>query len=462
MFSNIDRAILLLHQGRHELAERELRAVLSNDPDDPLAHAFLALCLAERKEFRDANGEVARAIRLAPDLDFVHYVNARILLDQKFYDRADKAIDEAIRLDPDDADYHWIKGAIHCEHRRWAEALEAAERGLKSDAEHVPCTNLRAMALVKLNRRAEAGATLEGALAKAPENAYTHANRGWALLEQGDRNKAMEHFREALRLDPTMEWARIGIVEALKAKHLVYRLMLRYFLWSAKASQQAQFALLAAILFGPRLLGNLARGYPTLAPLFQALALGIIAFAVMTWIADPLFNLLLRINRFGRLALSREQTVASNWLGLCFLGIFASVPAWLVTRDLDVTLAILLTSGLLLLPVSAVFKCRAGWPRWVMSGLAVAMLLAGLTLTVSLTPAGSRLAARLVSPPAPVKAPLDFELERLKSKEPRRKPSPAAKEVAAEVNRHQIKLLEFLLYGAVGSTWLAAAFRTLR
>jgi hypothetical protein len=141
---------------------------------------------------------------------------------------------------------------------------------------------------------------------------------------------------------------------------------------------------------------------------------------------------------------------------------FAALPAWLLSRDADVPLAILLTSGLLLLPVSAIFKCRAGWPRRVMSALAVAMLLAGLTLTISLTPPGARLAARFVSPPAAARTPLDVELAKFRGKGPRPDPAATAQALDAEVHRRQVQLLEFLFYGAVGSTWLAAAFRTLR
>jgi len=64
------------------------------------------------------------------------------------------------------------------------------------------------MALVKLGRREAAAATIGAALAKDPQNAHTHANQGWALLHHGDHARRLEHFREALRLDPELDWAR--------------------------------------------------------------------------------------------------------------------------------------------------------------------------------------------------------------------------------------------------------------
>ena len=59
----------------------------------------------------------------------------------------------------------------------------------------------------------------------------------------------------------------------------------------------------------------------------------IIAFVMLTWIASPLFNFLLRFNRFGRLALSDDQRVASSWIGGCFLLAAACFVAAMVTSS---------------------------------------------------------------------------------------------------------------------------------
>ena len=54
------------------------------------------------------------------------------------------------------------------------------------------------------------------------------------------------------------------------------------------------------------------------------------AFLMLTWISSPLFNLLLRFNRFGRLALSRDQRIASSWIGGCFVLAAVSFVVYLV------------------------------------------------------------------------------------------------------------------------------------
>src|SRR5262249_2378545 len=133
-------------------------------------------------------------------------------------------------------------------------SLEAAERGLNAEAGHTGCANLRAMALNQLGRGAEAGRALHDALAQDPENAVTHANQGWTALQTGDAKKALEHFREALRLDPTNDWAKSGMVESLKAQYFVYRLMLKYQFYMSRLSGRRQWWTLIGIYVVARII----------------------------------------------------------------------------------------------------------------------------------------------------------------------------------------------------------------
>jgi tetratricopeptide (TPR) repeat protein len=236
------------------------------------------------------------------------------------------------------------------------------------------------MALVKLGRKAEAGATIDTALSRNPDNSLTHANQGWTLLERGDAKKAAEHFREALRLDPQNEWARHGIIEALKARNIVYALMLKYFLWMAKFSRRGQWGIILGGYIGNQILGWLAGINPGLAPWILPLRILYVCFALMTWMAYPLFNLLLRINRFGRLVLSREQTVASNWFGLCLLLALIGLVGCFIQGLESIWTLIGLVFGLLLLPVSSVFRCTSGWPRNTMAGVTIGLLALGLSV----------------------------------------------------------------------------------
>jgi tetratricopeptide (TPR) repeat protein len=380
MLKNLQRAQVLMSQSRHREAAAELRQALAEEPNDPQLHALLALCLAEVEALKEATAEARQAIHLGPDVPLAHYAHAKVLLDRNYLDDAQQAIRQAIRLDPHDADHWALAAAISLTRRDWPAALEAAERGLEIDAENVECTNLRAMALVKLGRKEQAGATIDAALAKNPENAVSHANQGWTLLHRREPVKAMEHFREALRLDPELDWARAGIVEALKAHNFIYRWMLAYFLWMSGLSGRAQWGIIIGAFFLNRILRGIARDNPDIAPFIWPLLVLYFIFVVLTWTADPMFNLLLRLNRFGRLALSRQQLIASNWVGACALVALTGLASWAVGYENG--LGIALVFGLTVLPVAGIFHLPAGWPRQAMTIYTVVVLIIGLAAVV--------------------------------------------------------------------------------
>lgn len=376
------RAELLYQQSRHELAAHELRQILAVAPENPPAHALLALCFVEQKQFAEAQREAEIAVGQGPDFAFAHYARARVLEERNDFDGAAAAIGEAIRLEPTDADFHAMHAQIRFNRKEWPLALAAAETGLQFDPEHVAANNLRAMALVKLGRQAEAGQTIDATLARSPENSFTHANRGWTLLESGDRKKALEHFQESLRLDPTNDWARAGVVEALKAGNPIYAAMLRYFLWMQKLSQGMQWAVILGLFVGNKLLGAWAAANPAMKKWVLPIQLVYLAFVLLTWLAQPIFNLLLRLNRYGRLALSEEQTRSANLVGACLFTGLAALGIALATGFPPWLFVLMLISFGLALPISAVFDCHRGWPRNVMMTYAGAMGLAGLGAVV--------------------------------------------------------------------------------
>jgi tetratricopeptide (TPR) repeat protein len=308
-------------------------------------------------------------------LAFAHYALARVMCDRRRFGEAAEALKQAIEADSSQANFFSLLGAIRMEQRSWPSALEAANKALELDPQHPQATNIRAMALVQLGRRQEAAATLGDALARDPDNAVTHANQGWALLHRGEHRKAMEHFREALRLDPNSQWARSGIVEALKARNIIYRWLLMYFLWMNRLRGRAQWMIILGAYFGYRFALATLRTNPQLGPVLWPLVIGYAVFAVMTWFAVPLMNLLLRLHPFGRYALSRDQTLCSNWMGILLMlaGILLIVG---LARSEERYATASIFTALMVIPICVLFACEKGWPRNLI--IVATILLAGL------------------------------------------------------------------------------------
>lgn len=316
----IQRAQLLMDTGRYEQAEEVLGRALLEMPDEPWIFAFLAACRQRRGRLEEAEDAARQAIVHDPDFPFGHYVLASVKFDQHRLDEAEREVREAIRLDPTVAGYFSLLAGVHFSRKQWKEALAAANEGLARDPEHEGSLNLRAQAQIKLGLKQEAAETMREGLAQHPDAAFTHANQGWILLETGDAKGALHHFEEALRLDPTLDWAREGVVTALKAQHSIYRWILRFTLWMSRFSSDKQWLILIGGFIGYRLLQGWGKSHPEHALVVTVLSGLYVLFAVLTWTADPLFNLVLRFNRYGRLLLTPREVLGSNLFGGLLLG----------------------------------------------------------------------------------------------------------------------------------------------
>lgn len=382
MSAHLHRAQLLYQQSRYEPAEQEVRQALLEQPQDAYAHALLSLCLMRQDKLPEAQAEAEQAIVLTPDEGFPHYCRSIVLDHRRKHADAEQSAREAVRIDPTNSDFQAQLGVTLFHQKNWQGTLDACEDGLQYDAEHSGCTNLRSMALTKLGRQQESIRTADQSLAQDPDDEMAHANKGWALLHEGQPRPALDHFREALRLDPNYEYAQHGIVEALKARNPIYRWILAYFLWMARLSDRAKWGVILGGYFGYQVLSRIADTSPGLAPWIAPLLIIYLLFVLLTWFAYPLFNLLLRLNKFGRHALSRDQRLGSNWLGVCILLVAGGIVL-AVTTSMDWPFFLALFGGGMAMPLTTLFQCDVGWPRTMMTRFTVAMALVGVGGIVS-------------------------------------------------------------------------------
>jgi len=383
------RAELLFEQRRYDLAEPEFRAALAAEPNDARLHGLLALALCELNRDEEAADEARAAIGLAPDDPLGHAALGFALADLERWQAARTALGEAIRLDPRNPAYFGTLARTWLGQQRWQQALEAAESGLAIDPEHASCLHMRSLALAQLGRPAEAGATAQAALARDPESSPAHANRGFAALHAGRMPEALEAFREALRIDPGNEFARSGVVEALKARNAVYALVLRYFLWMSRLPPGVRLALIFGAPFVYRAVRGIAREDGGTAPWFYPLAVIYIGFLLLSWLAVPIFNLLLRLDPLGRHALTSEDIAEANLVGGALALALVAGIAGLVTGNSAGYIGAL-GGAILALPLASIFRTADGWPRTLLMGvsLAVGVLVVSAMALVATDPGG--------------------------------------------------------------------------
>lgn len=314
--AQLERAQQLVNLQRYKDAEKELKLVLAQQPENTLALALFSICRAELGDLKEATDVIQNAIGREPDNDYLFYLQALYFLKQSKSKEADQSLRQAITFDPHNADYFGLMAQLRLSQKEWQEALDYANKGLEADPDNVQCLNARSTALYKLDKKEEAYATIQEALNQDPENESTHTNLGWSLLEKGDHRKSLEHFREALKINPEYAYAKAGMVEALKARYLFYRLFLKYAFWINNFKSKGQWVIIIGLYIGFRVLSGVSEKNPELAVFINPLVYLYIAFALSTWIIAPLSNLFLRLNVYGRYALTANEIKASNFVGV--------------------------------------------------------------------------------------------------------------------------------------------------
>ena len=316
----LERGHHLLTLERYQEAETELRKELGQNPNNAFALAFLAECYLETERRPEALQLAQQAIGIDAGTPFLYHVLARCNYFNKEMEAAKSAIEEGLRLNPNDAIFFLLLSQIDFYQEEWQRALDHSEQGLQLDPENVNLINQRAQALVKLNRQSEAKSTLDYALNRAPENAYSHANKGWVAIEQDQYDDAVLHFKEALRLSPTNAYAKAGLREAIKAKNILYRYVLKYFLWLSKLQSKSRWFFILGIYIFYQIVLQVAGTSPLLSKILSPLIILYIVLAFSSWIAMPISNLFLRFHPLGKHALEKDEILASNITGFLCIG----------------------------------------------------------------------------------------------------------------------------------------------
>lgn len=368
----LDRGHRLLTLERYEEAEVELKKALADNPHNPFTMAFISVCYLETDRRKEALEFAKRAVGIDANNPFLFYSLARCYFYNKDIDNANTAIDQGLQLDPNDAHFYLLRAQILYYQEEWELALKQVENGLAVDAEDVNLINLRAQCLVNLNRQTEAAQTLDYALQKAPENTFSHSNKGWIAIEQDEYEKAISFFKEALRLDPTNDYAKTGLKEAIKAKNFLYRYILKYFLWMNKMQQKGRWAFVIGLFVLYQVLIVIANNSPTWASILSPFIILYIILAFSSWIAMPISNLFLRFHPMGKYALEEDEILGSNVVGglagsaLLSLVIFylsghsfyIAEGTFFVSDGGEFLFNLVLVCSLLLIPIGGLFLSR--------------------------------------------------------------------------------------------------------
>jgi len=205
--------------------------MLTIDPDQAWLHVVMGDAHRQVVNLADAEKHYRRAMTLDPDDADPHAGMSQLELKRNRVGLADDHIHRALQIDPAN-DLHWvIKALLAIHHGHHQEAKTAALKALEINPD-----NLHAKRFLIDARAAISGsdqlspqqqlAAYEEILAEDPENDSVISDIGIVYFNQlKDYEKAEEKFRQALRIDPSDKSYQKLLIQSLRKRDPVLRLL---------------------------------------------------------------------------------------------------------------------------------------------------------------------------------------------------------------------------------------------
>ena len=347
IFQFIERARLLLEQGRVNDAVKQIKNALHQDPDNDMALALYARCQYDQKDFDGGIETLNKAIYIDPESSYYYYLLAFGYYRKDLNTQALEKLNQSIQLNPFFAESFGLMAYVYGDEKNFKLALEKANEGLAADPGNITCLNVRSIALNKMKQTDAAVKTMEHALAQDPDNEFTHSTIGWNYLEKGNNKVAATHFREALRINPNMHNAKEGLKEALKSKIPPYKWLLQYSFWINNQGKKTRWIIPLALYFGVRILAtvfNQNKSTEAVAGLIVGLYL---LFVLTSWLINPVANFMLLFHKDGKYALdSTEKNSAITVAGTLFAGSIALLIGYVLRSGHDALSTSFLIAGI--------------------------------------------------------------------------------------------------------------------
>jgi len=223
-------------QGDAENAEREYRLALNFDEQDPSIHHNLGALFLNQRDYVRAQAAFENALKADPEYAAAHEGLGVLFLSTGQIDRARESFRTALDRNPGLVDARYRLGTIYLEEEKWSDACREFESALKVNPDHYSALYGLGVASFRNKEYGQAQRAFRSALNLKPGDAdaslwlgrvlalstnrvreaialylivirqqpaaRTCVELGNLYLRVGERDKAIEEFENALRLEP--------------------------------------------------------------------------------------------------------------------------------------------------------------------------------------------------------------------------------------------------------------------
>lgn len=330
----LDHVFELLADGREDDALADLSTLIREEPWNGPLYAIRALLYVDRQRLAEARSDATQAVELTEgEHPFAHYAAAAVALAEERWDDAIGSAQQAQSQHEDYLEATLLEARANAAAGRWPEAVQLTAKVLQADPAHEEAALLSTLAIGAIRGGGLDQTAWRDLAERFPLNPVARSGAGWIRLNAGDYREARVEFEQALAMDPSLPWAREGMLLALKARSPVYLGLLRAFGWLGRFPARTRRLFLILGFFGFNYLRGVAERNPATQWVIYPLLVCYVGFLVLSWLADPLLNLTLLASTEGRRLVKDDDRTAALLIGGCLgLGtifcIAAALTGW--------------------------------------------------------------------------------------------------------------------------------------
>jgi len=345
----LQRVEILFNQRRFKEAITELKNYLSQYPDDFYAAYYLSNAYLMDNQGKEARSIAQGLLEENPESSMVLFLLAQIDMLESRFDEAETKAETLIAKHPEDANNYTLLAKIKFQQRYLDKSMFYVNKALEIDAENVEAHNFRVLVAQQIGEDVSAQESIGEVLAMDPQNATSIANQGIQLLNQNKVSESLEKFKEALAIEPTNYLAQHGMKEALKSKNLLYRGFYQYQRAASKLSGNKLWFIIIGSYIGLQMLNRAAANTTGATQMILTiLVIGIVSLFLLSWVINPLMNLYLFTNKYGRILLTEDDKTMAQATGLSLIFALTCIALHFLFPEMEWLLLAILFGGLMI------------------------------------------------------------------------------------------------------------------
>lgn len=303
-----ERIELLIEMQHYDVAINQIKASLEKNPNDDYLYSLWAWIEIQNKRYLNGEKLCKKALQLNAESYEAKYYLTCDYIDSEKYDQALGLLKDLLKDVPEEPSLYYLLATTYFGKDIYDKALKAINKALYYDSNKSEYLVTKSRIYRFMNQPGRADFYANMALEKSPDAADAVVEKGWRAIDDNKPAEAKEFFVQAMSIDPTNEYAKEGMKYALKAENWFYNLFFRFSLFMQALTRSKRALLWLGIMFAVTLFQGIATKLFLLGGM-----VGLAYFLLIVFVStiDPLSNLLLATNPYGRHVLRKEDFLRS-------------------------------------------------------------------------------------------------------------------------------------------------------